>query len=213
MTQPARMTLDVGTVRGIHGSQAQTVRCPPALQPCWPPKAAETGFPQPPTRLAALPRCRARGGGLGFLQLPRLPFPLCRPSACWQAWMVTQKHQIEFTAQPTPRAAGRLTLTGPVQPLCRTMGQPVPSPGGTQRHATRTSAHHSPREESIVARPWDRLVRSAPNREHAHTCSSARLLTPASTSAPLATSAGSLCFLSVQVVCGPRPRYVHRPSM
>lgn len=85
------------------------------------------------------------GGGLGFLQLPRLPFPPCRPSACWQAWMVTQKHQIEFTAQPTPRAAGRLTLTGPVQPLCRTMGQPVPSPGGTQRHATRTSAHHSPR--------------------------------------------------------------------
>lgn len=29
---------------------------------------------------------------------------------------------------------------------------------------------------------------------------------------PLATSAGSLCLLSVQVVCGPRPRQAHRPS-
>lgn len=112
MTQPARMTLEFGTARGIHDLTFRLVvwvASPPACQPCCHSRLQKQDSPnlQPdwlrpqmpgraPSRVPGSPGCPARRGRLCLLAV----------------WMVTQKHtQSSLLCRPLG-AARRLTLTG-----------------------------------------------------------------------------------------------------
>lgn len=89
MTQPARMTLEAGTVRGTHGCEALTEAGRVGGQPCCHSCLQKQDSHRPPTRLAGVPP--SAGQGSGKVSLPRLPCPPV--DFCLLAvWMVTQKH-------------------------------------------------------------------------------------------------------------------------
>lgn len=116
MTQPARMTLEVGTVRGIHDRQpdGKGVGGHPA-QPAQPASLAattfaETGFSPTSNPTGCVPQVPGREGFLHVLL--KVSLPAVSTLALLAAWAVTQKHPNRVYRANHSRAAARLTLTG-----------------------------------------------------------------------------------------------------
>lgn len=170
MTQPARMTLEVGTVRGIHDRHARWERCGwppgparPACQPCCHQVCRNRILPNLQPDWLCSPECRAGRASSTFFS--RFPCPPCR---LWPAGSLVgdaETPKSSLLCKPLPRRHtidfGRFVQ----------MSQPRPRAGHGVMQQAAYSGHHSPREDNIVARPRDRSPSSfnVPTSRQAHT--------------------------------------------